>query len=86
MAYTYKGRRVETPPALTADWADVQPIFEVLPGWQASTSSITTREDLPLNAQKYLERLEVLCDCPISLVSVGPERDKTLFIRKFMES
>jgi len=86
VAYTYKGRRVETPPALTADWADVQPIFEVLPGWQASTSSITTREDLPLNAQKYLERLEVLCDCPISLVSVGPERDKTLFIRKFMES
>lgn len=86
VAYQYRGKRLETPPALATDWVDIEPIYETMPGWKCSTSSITNMNDLPANAQKYLKRLEQLCDCPISLVSLGPERHKTIFIRKFLES
>lgn len=86
VAYQYKGKRIETPPALTADWVDVEPIYEVMPGWKSSTASITSMNDLPANAKKYLKRLEELCDCPISLVSLGPERHKTIFVRKLLEA
>lgn len=86
VAYKYKGVRIETPPALTCDWEHVEPIYEVMPGWQTSTTSITHKEDLPVHAKKYLEKLEQLCDCPISLISLGPERHKTIFVRKLLES
>jgi adenylosuccinate synthase len=35
-------------------------------------------EDLPVNAQAYLNRLEELCEVPIAIVSTGPERDETI--------
>ena len=35
-------------------------------------------DDLPINARKYLDRLEELCNLPISLISVGPDREQTI--------
>ena len=37
-----------------------------------------SKEDLPVNAQAYLNRLEELCEVPIAIVSTGPERDETI--------
>lgn len=86
VAYKYKGKRIETPPSLTCNWEQIEPIYEVMQGWKTSTASITRKEDLPENAKKYLEKLEQLCDCPISLISLGPERHKTIFVHKLLES
>lgn len=83
VAYKVKGKVVDRPPALTQDWSLIEPIYETLPGWQTPTSSITRFEDLPVNAKHYLKKLEELCGCSISIVSVGPERTKTIFMRDF---
>ena len=55
------------------------PIYEEMPGWQTETSGILEYEKLPEKAKKYLERLEELLSCPISFISVGPERSQTIW-------
>ena len=57
----------------------LEPVYETHKGWGVNISGIRNYEELPLNARKYLERLEELLDTPISIVSVGPDREQTIF-------
>jgi adenylosuccinate synthase len=59
-----------------------QPVYEELPGWQAPTSGIREYKRLPLQARKYVERLEKLLSCPTSIISVGARREETITIRR----
>ena len=56
-----------------------KPVYETLPGWKNSTIDIENFRDLPQNAQNYLRFLEKKIGVPISMVSVGPMRNKTIF-------
>ena len=58
--------------------AEVEPVYETLPGWRGNISGCRKFEELPKEAQQYVKRLEQLCGAPIKLVSVGPERSATL--------
>jgi adenylosuccinate synthase len=58
--------------------ADVEPVYETLPGWRADISACRRFEDLPPQAQAYVRRVEQLIGCPIRIVSVGPDRSATL--------
>lgn len=78
VGYEIEGKRVDIPPSMTKDWEKVIPIYEKFPGWQTSTKGIASYEDLPGNAKKYLAEISRLCECPISFISYGPEREKTL--------
>lgn len=60
----------------------LEPIYETHKGWGQDITCVRKYEDLPLNARKYLERLEQLLDTPISIVSVGPDREQTIFKSK----
>ncbi|MEO6509237.1 MAG: adenylosuccinate synthetase, partial [Patescibacteria group bacterium] len=55
-----------------------KPIYETLKGWLAPTSTITDYDNLPPQAKNFLKRIEQLVGTPISIVSVGPERDATM--------
>lgn len=63
-----------------------EPIYETVPGWNESTAEITNYDDLPENAKSYIARLEELSGVPISIVSVGPERDQTIVLKDLFES
>jgi adenylosuccinate synthase len=56
----------------------VQPIYELLPGWQRSTADARQLADLPTEARRYLDRLEQLSGAPIRYVSVGTRRDQII--------
>ncbi len=58
----------------------VEPIYEVLPGWQASTAGARTLADLPPAARAYLDRLQDLAEAPIRYVSVGTRRDQIIAV------
>ncbi len=60
----------------------LEPIYETHKGWNKDISNIKKYEDLPENAKKYLKRLEELIECPISIVSVGADREQTIFKAK----
>jgi adenylosuccinate synthase len=60
----------------TATQDQVEPVYEMWPGWRTDTSNCRTWEDLPPAACDYLRRIEELAGAPIRLVSVGPERSQ----------
>ena len=51
-----------------------QAVYEEVPGWQGPIGEIRDFDHLPLEARHYINRLEALLSCPVSLISVGPER------------
>ncbi len=57
----------------------LEPVYETHKGWKTDISNIRKYEDLPENCKKYLERLEEILETPISIVSVGPDREQTIF-------
>ena len=62
--------------------ARCEPVYEDIPGWQQSTVGVKDYRALPINAQRYLERIEQICGVPVDVVSTGPERDETIVRRQ----
>jgi adenylosuccinate synthase len=58
--------------------AEVEPIYETLPGWRGNLTGCHRFDELPKEAQQYVKRLETLIGAPIKIVSVGPERAATI--------
>ncbi len=81
VGYRVDGHVVAEPPLSVDGYADVDPVYEELPGWKESTVGITEYRALPANARNYLERLQALAAVPIDMISTGPERDQTIVLR-----
>jgi adenylosuccinate synthase len=65
-----------------ARWLEgYEPEYIELDGWMQSTKDIRQFERLPKQAQAYVHRIEQLIETPISIVSVGPERNATIVIQ-----
>ena len=79
-AYRYQGRTLDSFPSDAAVLAQVECVYESLPGWKESIEQCRHIWDLPENARAYLRRLEQLLKCPVKIVSVGPDRDATIYI------
>ncbi|MGI6711348.1 MAG: adenylosuccinate synthase [Bacillota bacterium] len=78
VGYEYQGKNLVDFPADLKVLAQCKPVYEVLDGWMESTSSARTFEELPLNARKYLERIEEIVGVKISIIAVGPKRSQTI--------
>lgn len=59
----------------------LEPIYETHKGWNSDITQAKKLEDLPENAIKYLNRLEELIGIPITIISVGPNRDQTIILK-----
>ena len=59
----------------------LKPIYETMPGWSESTVGLTSIDQLPANALAYVKRIEQLIECPIDIVSTGPDRAETIVLR-----
>ncbi|MBQ8168825.1 adenylosuccinate synthase [bacterium] len=57
----------------------LEPIYETHKGWLQDVTAIREYSKLPLECRNYLARLEELLEVPISIVSVGPDREQTIF-------
>jgi len=81
IGYSYGGRRLDILPLDADEIAACEPIYETLPGWRETTAGLTRWEQLPANARAYLERMRVLIDAPIDMVSTGADREHTIVLR-----
>ncbi len=79
VAYEYKGKHIKYPPQEGGALEHVTPVYESMPGWKEDLSACRTWEELPAAARAYVERLEQLSGVPVSMVSVGPDRNQTIF-------
>ncbi len=81
VGYDVDGSRVDILPLGADAVAKCVPIYEEMPGWSESTFGVTSFDQLPGNAQRYLARLAEVSGSRIDLVSTGPDRDETILIR-----
>ncbi|MGE0387905.1 MAG: adenylosuccinate synthase [Gammaproteobacteria bacterium] len=70
-----------TPPVGAEAIAACEPVYESVPGWKESTVGVREYGALPAAARAYLERLSVLVQTPIDIISTGPDRAETIVLR-----
>ncbi|HJV60034.1 MAG TPA: adenylosuccinate synthase [Albitalea sp.] len=81
VGYELGGKRIDILPLDADDIIACKPIYDVFPGWNESTAGITQWDRLPLNARRYLERVQEFIGAPIDMVSTGPDREHTILLR-----
>lgn len=81
VGYELDGERIEILPLDADEIVRCKPVYESFPGWSESTAGITQWDALPLNARRYLERVQAFIGAPIDMVSTGPDRDHTILLR-----
>ena len=81
-AYEIDGRRVTDFPSHVDDLRRAVPVYETLPGWQQEITEVRKMADLPPAARDYLARLSELIGRPVEIVSVGPDREQTIFAER----
>jgi adenylosuccinate synthase len=79
--YKVNGEIVTEFPTSTELVTKAEPVYEYLPGWTEDLTKIKAVKDLPRNVLKYVEFVAQQAGAPIDVVSVGPDRDQTLWIK-----
>lgn len=78
VAYKLDGEQIDTVPM--HGFERVEPVYKTMPGWDEDITQAKSLDDLPANARLYLDELSRLSQCPICLISVGPDRDHTFVL------
>ncbi len=84
-SYRLRGKQIDTPPPVIEDLEMVEPVYETMPGWNCSTKDVSSYDQLPKEAKAYVQRLCQLVGAPLSILSLGPERERTLFIQELFK-
>ncbi len=61
--------------------AECEPVYEEMPGWSQSTVGLTRYDQLPQEAQRYLARIEQICELPVDMISTGADREQIVVRR-----
>ena len=85
VGYRIDGGTTEELPLSQSDFHSAEPIYELLPGWQEDISGVRDFNDLPANAQSYVEFLEQVSGTRISAIGVGPDRDATIVLHDLLD-
>jgi adenylosuccinate synthase len=81
VAYKFRGETITEFPASLKQLAECEPVYEELPGWTEDITGVKTLNELPVNARHYVERVSQLVGIPLSVFSVGPDRNQTNIVR-----
>mmetsp|Transcript_24323 Transcript_24323/g.52432 ORF Transcript_24323/g.52432 Transcript_24323/m.52432 type:complete len:545 (-) Transcript_24323:1746-3380(-) len=73
-AYKHKGKIVNTMPSCLKTMSEIEVIYETVPGWSEDISKARSFEDLPVNAQRYVLRVQELLGVPIRWIGCGANR------------
>ncbi len=79
VGYRLEGRLIDTMPADPEVLARVEPELETLAGWEGDIRGVKQIADLPSGAQSFIARIEELMEIPVEIVSVGADRQQTVF-------
>lgn len=78
VGYTRGGVVLDDLPALAHEFADLVPEWREFPGWDDDIRGIRKHSDLPRKVREFVTGISKLCDRPIVLTSVAPDREATL--------
>jgi adenylosuccinate synthase len=84
--YRLGNREIDYLPASEHAQAEVEPIYETIPGWREQTAKARSWGDLPAQAIKYVRRIEELIGCSAAVLSTSPEREDTILMQNPFEA
>jgi adenylosuccinate synthase len=76
VAYEYDGQRHSNLPCHQTAFHHAKPIYEEVPGWREDITGCRRFRDLPKAARDYIGMLEDLAEVPVSIIAVGPSRER----------
>lgn len=79
--YKLDGELIDHLPASQGGQQRIEPIYETIEGWKATTAGATSWAELPAQAIKYVRRIEELIGTPVAMLSTSPERDHTILVQ-----
>jgi len=78
VAVTYKVNGEETQEVPYDIDAKIEPIYKDFKGWNKSIAKIKKLDELPAELMNYIKFIETETKVPITIVSVGPDREATI--------
>ena len=78
VAYKIRGKLVEDFPASIRDLEDAEPVLKKFPGWKTPIDAVKSWDELPLRAREYVKFIEDFAETPVSIISVGSDRQQTI--------
>jgi adenylosuccinate synthase len=78
VSYEINGVRVDEMPVNQSDFHHAVPVYETLPGWKRDITGCRTFDDLPENAQRFVDFVQERVGIRISVIGVGPGRDQVI--------
>lgn len=79
VGYEIDGEVYDYVPSDQSDVAKAKPIYKVLPGWKEDISKCKTWDELPETCKSYVEFIEEFCNIPVSMISVGADRENNIY-------
>jgi adenylosuccinate synthase len=80
VAYRIDGKEVTEFPFEATD--KIEPIYAELDGWKMDMTKVQSADEFPEEFNAYLAFLENELEVPITIVSVGPDREQTILLQK----
>lgn len=77
--YHLDGKEIADVPSLASECDRITPEYIELDGWEETLTGVQKWHQLPSTTRLYLSTLSEILACPISIISVGPERNSTIF-------
>jgi adenylosuccinate synthase len=84
--YRHAGKLYKEMPSDLEVLSGCEPVYEVMRGWSAATTGVTSYRALPPEAKRYLDRIEELAACRIDMISTGSKRSETIMLRNPLAS
>ena len=80
VAYDVGGKRINEMPASLTEYRNAKPIYESLAGWGNLPENIWDKgfDAMPETLKDYIAFIENEVDCPVKILSVGPQRHETI--------
>jgi adenylosuccinate synthase len=82
VSYKLDGKIINYIPARLQDFERCEPQYKSVPGWSEDITQVKSFEDLPINAQNYLKKIEEVVGVQIACFSVGPDREQTIIMKE----
>lgn len=79
VSYKIDGKIYYEPPSTSEEMKAAEPVFDEVPGWDVPIENVRKYEDLPIQAQNYVRKIEGIAGVPVRIISVGADREKTIF-------
>lgn len=86
-AYRLNGKNlgVDEFPVASEEFHKCEPVYKTLPGWSEDISKLRSFSELPQNARDYVQLIQKELSLPVDIISVGPGREDTLWLKALFE-